>query len=172
MTNGLSPIDLAVLAVYVVAVVGLGCYFVRGGRTTEAFTAANRSVSGWALGLSLLGTNLSSITFLSYPATAYRYDWNAAVPVIVFLPAMWVVARWIVPFFRLLLQISAYEHFEGRFGPWARNYCTVCFVLYQIGRTGTVLFLVSVAMNTLLGWDIVAIIVVTGVLITLYTLLC
>lgn len=171
MSEGLSPIDLAVLAVYVVAVVGLGTYFVRSGRTTEAFTAANRSLSGWALGLSLLGTNLSSITFLSYPATAYRYDWNAAVPVIVFLPAMWVVARWIVPFFRLSLQISAYEHFERRFGPWARNYCTVCFVLYQIGRTGTVLFLVSVAMNTLLGWDVVAIIVVTGVLVTLYTLL-
>ena len=95
MTDGLSPFDLGVLMVYVIAVVGLGSYFVRGGRTTESFTAANRSLSGWALGLSLLGTNLSSITFLSFPATAYRYDWNAAVPAIVFLPAMWVVARWV-----------------------------------------------------------------------------
>ena len=79
--------------------------------------------------------------------------------------------RWAVPFFRSSREISGYGHLARRFGPWARNYCTCCFVIYQIGRTGTVLFLVSVAMHTLLGWDVHVIIIGTGVLVTIYTLM-
>ena len=114
MLHELSTFDVAVLLVYLATVVGLGVYFARYTRTPEDFTAAGRSLSGWVLGLSLLGGQLSSITFLAYPATAYRYDWNAAVSLLAIVPATAVVAFWLVPFFRRSQEISAYAHFEQR----------------------------------------------------------
>ena len=171
MNASLSPIDVAVLVGYVVAVVALGCYFVRQSGTTEAFTAANRSLSGWTVGLSLIGTNLSSITFLSFPEESYLNNWNSAVTLIAAVPVTWLVVHWIVPLHRRSRDISAYSHLEQRFGPWARNYATSCFVILQIGRIGAVMYLVSVAMHSLLGWDVHAIIVTTGLLVTIYSLL-
>jgi len=63
----LQVLDLVVLAAYVLGVVGLGCWFVRKSSTTEGFMAAGRSLPGWAVGLSIFGTYVSSISFLALP---------------------------------------------------------------------------------------------------------
>lgn len=163
--------DIAVVLLYVVAIVAFGCFFLRSSGTTEGFTAAGRRLPGWAVGLSIFGTFLSSNTFLGVPGKVYGSNWNAYVFSLSLPLAAWIATRWFVPFYRAGGEISAYHHLESRFGPWARTYAVLCYLLTQLSRTGSIMFGVSLAVSALLGWDVRAIIIGSGILVTLYTLL-
>ena len=167
----LPAIDIAVLVVYLVAVVGLGAWFVRRNRTTRDFMAAGGSLPGWAVGLSIFGTYLSSNTFIGVPGKAYGMNWNGFVFSLSLPIAAFISVKWFVPFYRRHAGLSAYEHLETRFGAWARVYAVVCYLLTQVSRVGTIMFGVSVGLHALTGWDIAAIILVSGFAVTLYTLL-
>ena len=79
--------------------------------------------------------------------------------------------RWFVPFYRRSGEVSAYHHLEHRFGPWARMYAVICYLLTQLARMGTIMYLLALALAPLTGWSMVHLILVTGVLVILYTLL-
>ena len=167
----LQPLDIAVLVAYVVGVVGFGCWFVRRSGSTERFVAAGRSLPGWAVGLSIFGTYLSSNTFIGYPGAAYGGNWNLFVFSLSLPLAAWISVRFFVPFYRTAGEISAYHHLERRFGPWARTYGLACYLLMQVSRMGAIMFGVAIALNALTGWGMAPLIVGMGVLVTLYTLL-
>ena len=167
----LPAIDIAVLAVYLVAVVGLGVWFARTNRTTNDFMAAGGSLPGWAVGLSIFGTYLSSNTFIGVPGKAYAGNWNGFVFSLSLPLAAWVAVKWFVPFYRKSGEISAYHHLEKRFGPWARTYALVCYLLTQLARVGTILFGVSLGLSALTGWSLPGVIIVSGLAVTVYTLL-
>jgi SSS family solute:Na+ symporter len=82
-----------------------------------------------------------------------------------------VAVKWFVPFYRQSGEISAYYHLEKRFGPWARTYALVCYLLTQLARVGTILFGVSLGLSALTGWSLPAVIIVSGIAVTAYTLL-
>src|SRR5262249_7047617 len=63
------------------------------------------------------------------------------------------------------------HHLEARFGPWARTYAVACYLLTQMARTGSIIYLLALATAPLLGWEVWTVIVLTGVLMTAYTLL-
>jgi SSS family solute:Na+ symporter len=67
--------------------------------------------------------------------------------------------------------VSAYSQLETRFGPWASLYALTCFLLGQLARVGAILYLVSLALEPLTGWDVQTIIILTGVMVTVYTML-
>ena len=71
--------DILVLILYLAAVVGLGCWLSRRNRTTNDFMAAGGTLPGWAVGLSIFGTYLSSNTFIGVPGKAYDGNWNGFV---------------------------------------------------------------------------------------------
>ncbi len=167
----LPAIDLAVLVLYVVGVTALGCWFVRRGGSSEHFMAAGRSLPGWAVGLSIFGSYVSSISFLANPGKAYADNWNPFVFALSLPVAAWISVRWFVPFYRHSGEVSAYHHLEHRFGPWARTYAVACFLLVQLARLGTILYLLALALQPLLGWEIVPLILVLGVLVTIYPFL-
>jgi len=166
-----SPIDSLVLVSYLVAVVGIGVWLGRHGNSPDEYMAAGRSMPGWAVGLSMFGSYVSSISFLANPGKAYAANWNPFVFSLATPIAAAVAVKWFMPFYRHSGEISAYEHFEKRFGPWARTYAVVCFLLYQMARMGTVIYLLALAVAPLTGWRVEATIAVTGVLMTVYTLL-
>jgi solute:Na+ symporter, SSS family len=166
----LSRIDLIVLFGYLAAVVGMGLWFARRSTTMVEFIAADRSLPGWAVGLSMFGSYISSISFLANPGKAYAGNWNAFVFSLATPIAAAVAVRWFVPFYRHSGQVSAYEHLEERFGLWARTYAVVCFLLYQTARMGTVIYLLALAVAPLTGWKLPATIVATGSLMILYTM--
>ncbi|MDE2680976.1 MAG: sodium:solute symporter [Verrucomicrobiota bacterium] len=167
----LTTIDLAVLGIYLAAVVGLGAWFARRNRTSAHFMAASGSLPGWVVGLSIFGTFLSSNTFIGVPGKAYGGNWNAFVFSLTLPLAAWVAVKYFVPFYRGSGEISAYHHLEKRFGPWARSYALACYLLTQLARMGAILFGVSMALHALTGWSLPAIIIGAGVAVTLYTLL-
>ncbi len=170
MTAHFTPIDLAVLVGYFAVTLAIGFSFWRRSRSVEGFTAAGRNLPGWLCGLSILGTYVSSISFLALPGKAFAADWNAFVFSLSLPLATWIGVRYFVPFYRRHGQVSAYTHFERRFGPWARAYAAACYLLTQLARVGTVTYLMALPMSVLLGWDIRRVILLTGVTTTLYTL--
>jgi SSS family solute:Na+ symporter len=166
----LSAADVAVLAIYLAGIAGIGFWAGRRSRTSEDFMAAGRSVPGWAVGLSILGTYVSSISFIALPGKAYATDWNAFVFSLAIPPTAWVAVRFFVPFYRAAGSLSSYEHLETRFGPWARTYAVICYLLLQLARMGTIMYLLALALAPITGWSIPTLIVVTGVLVLAYTL--
>lgn len=170
MPAALSPLDLLVLFAYLGGVTGLGFWFYRRNRESERFMSAGRSLPGWAVGLSIFGSYVSSISFLANPGKSYAGDWSGFVFALSLPIAAFVAVRWFVPFFRGSGEVSAYHHLEARFGAWARSYAVVCYLLTQVARLGTILYLLALALVPLTGWDIRAIIVGVGVVVIIYPL--
>ncbi|HYW45020.1 MAG TPA: hypothetical protein VE959_19315 [Bryobacteraceae bacterium] len=91
-------VDLAVIAAYMAALVSLGFRFSRRQTSTERYFVAKRSIPGWAMGMSLLATLISSVTFIAYPGSAYAGDWSNLVPGLMVPVVLAVVALMVIPF--------------------------------------------------------------------------
>ena len=167
----LRGFDIAVLVLYVGTIFGLGCWLVRRTRNPHEFTAAGGRLAGWVVGLSIFGTYVSSISFLANPGKSYAADWNSWVFGLSLPLAAWIAVKYFVPFYRRYGHISAYAHLEQRFGLWARSYAGVCYLLTQLARMASILYLVAMALQPLTGWSVTTIILITGVLVTVYTMI-
>ncbi len=166
-----ATLDSVIVVVYLLAVVGLGCWLARSSGNPQGFMAASGRLPGWAVGLSIFGTFVSSISFLANPGKSFGQDWNAFTFGLSLPLAAWIASKYFVPFYRSSGEISAYHHLEHRFGAWARYYSVACYLLTQIARTGSILYLVALAVSPLVDLPVEPIIVAVGVLVTLYTLI-
>lgn len=169
--NSLPFIDLTVIFLYLLGMIGIGFYFSRKKQTTDQFTKASGHIPGWVLGISLYATFLSSNTFLGVPGKSFGEDWNAFVFSLSMPFAAWIAARYFVPFYRKTGEVSAYTHLEKRFGPWARTYAMVCFLLTQLARMGSIFFGIALTLQALTGFDMTTIMVVAGICIISYTIM-
>src|SRR6476659_4307362 len=169
--NKLPIVDIIIILAYLAAMVGIGLYFSRKNKSTDQFTRASGKIPGWAIGLSIYATFLSSNTFLGVPGKAFGSNWNAFVFSISMPFAALIASKYFVPFYRGTGEISAYTHLENRFGPWARTYTVICFLLTQLARMGSVFFGIALSLQALLGYPMAAIMVVMGVCIILYTVM-
>lgn len=169
--HSLPVFDLAIILIYLIGMVVVGIYFSRKNKSSEQFTKASGSIPGWAIGLSIYATFLSSNTFLGVPGKAYGGNWNAFVFSLSMPLAAWVASRYFVPFYRSTGEVSAYTHLEKRFGPWARTYAVVCFLLTQLARMGSIFFGIALSLQALTGYSMETVMLVTGICIIIYTVL-
>ncbi|QPH40245.1 sodium:solute symporter [Pedobacter endophyticus] len=169
--KGLPIFDLAIIFIYLVGMILVGVYFSRKNKNSEQFTKASGLIPGWAIGLSIYATFLSSNTFLGVPGKAFGSNWNAFVFSISMPLAAWIAAKYFVPFYRNTGEISAYTHFEHRFGAWARVYAVVFFLLTQLARMGSIFFGIALSLQALTGYSMQMIMIVMGICIIIYTVL-
>ena len=169
-THTVATIDYVIASLYVLATAGFGAWFVRRSNTMEGFTLAGKLIPGWAIGLSLLATYLSSISFLANPGKSYASDWRPFVFSLTLPIAILVATRWFIPLYRNTVKTTAYEYLEQRFGVWARVYMGAAYILLQIGRFAVVLYLTALALASLLATDTATLIVLLGGLTIAYTL--
>ncbi|MBS7564891.1 sodium:solute symporter [Mucilaginibacter sp. Bleaf8] len=169
--KNLPTLDLAVIVVYLGAMLLVGWYFSRKNKNAEQFTKASGQIPGWAIGISIYATFLSSNTFLGVPGKTFGGNWSAFVFSISMPLAAWVASKYFVPFYRSTGQISAYTHLEHRFGAWARTYAVVCFLLTQLARMGSIFFGVALTLQALTGFSMKMIIISMGICIIIYTVL-
>lgn len=167
----LPLIDLGVIVLYLIAMVYVGYFFSRKNKSAGQFTTASGHIPGWAIGLSIYATFLSSNTFLGVPGKAFGSNWNAFAFSLSMPLAAWVAAKYFVPFYRSTGEVSAYTNLERRFGPWARTYAVVCFLLTQIARMGSIFFGLSLTLQALTGYNMQMIMLITGACIILYTVM-
>jgi len=167
----MRPLDLIVIAAYLAGLVAIGLRFARRQRTTEQYFVAGRSVPGWAMGLSLLATIITSVTFIAYPGSAYAGNWSLLVPGILFIGVLGLIGSVIVPFFRHVVCMSAYEYFGRRFGRGVRLYSSFAFAIGHFSKMGFVFYLLALTLASMTGWHISSIIALTAVVTIFYTLL-
>jgi len=161
------------ILVYVGGMVLLGLACAWRAQTTEGYFVGGRKMPGWAVGISMLGTAISSVTFLAYPGSAYDRDWSLLVPGLTLPVAAAFGIAFFIPFYRKAMLVSAYQYLERRFGTPARLYGCMVFSIASIWRMAIILYLVSVALQIFLvgstGWDLQTIIIVAGIIVAVYT---
>ncbi len=163
--------DKIILIVYFIGIILMGLYFRKRSNTANGFMIASGRLPTWAVSLSILGTFISSVTFIGYPGQAYNFNWDAFVFSLCLPPAALVAMIYFIPLYRTKVKVSAYEYMEQRFGGWARVYGSISFMFGSVTRIGMILFLVSLVLQPLTGWDHVPIIIVTGIGVMLYTMI-
>jgi SSS family solute:Na+ symporter len=169
--KGLPIFDLVIIVIYLIGMILVGIYFSRNNKSSEQFTKASGLIPGWAIGLSIYATFLSSNTFLGVPGKAFGSNWNTFVFSLSMPLAAWVASKYFVPFYRNTGEISAYTHLEHRFGAWARTYAVICFLLTQLARMGSIFFGIALSLQALTGYSMQMIMIVMGVCIVIYTVM-
>ncbi|PHS10136.1 MAG: sodium:solute symporter [Blastopirellula sp.] len=162
-------LDLIVLVVYLGAMAAMGLFMASRNKSTEEYFVGGRSYSGWIIGISMLGTSISSVSFLAFPADAYKGNWSNLVSNWM-LPIATVLAIAVfIPLFRSTRLTSAFEYLGHRFGAPLRIYGAIGFLLLQVIRIGSILFLVSMPVSLLFDVDIRIVIICAGIFVGFYT---
>ncbi len=168
----LTILDYIVFFIFVGGVALFGCsFYFRSSKGAAAFTKAEGSLPTWVVGMSIFATFVSSISFLGLPGQAYAGNWNPFVFSLSIPLATWLAAKIFIPLYRNVNSVSAYHYLEQKFGYWARCYVAICYLLTQLARVGSILLLLALPINTMFGWDIQTIIIWTGIITLIYTLL-
>jgi len=168
----LTALDYLVFFVFVIGVVLFGCsFFFRSRKNASAFTAAEGKIPTWVVGMSIFATFVSSISFLGLPGGSYVGNWNQLVFSFSIPIATWLAAKIFIPLYRGIDSVSAYQYLEVKFGYWARCYVAICYLLTQIARVGSILLLLAIPINTMFGWNVGTVIIVTGAMTLIYSLL-
>lgn len=161
--------DWAVMAAYFAGMAWVA-WLVRGrNRTTDGYFLGGRSMPGWAVGFSLAGTAISSITFLALPADAFKTAWLRMLPNFV-LPLGVLAGSWFfLRFYRDGKTTTAFQFLESRFGPSTRLYGAFAFVVGQMLRISLILYLLGQLTHELTGLPPALSIVVSGLFVSVYT---
>jgi len=164
-------VDAAIIVVYIVALALMGVRFAKRQKDTETYFVAKRSVPAWAMGMSLVATIITSVTFIAYPGSGYAGNWSLLVPGAMVVVVLVIVGAVLIPFFRHVVQMSAYEYFERRFGYFARVYSSLAFAAGHFSKMGFVFYLLSLTVSSMTGWNVDRVIMVAGAITVFYTLI-
>lgn len=164
-------IDLGIMVVYMAAMALVGIRFSRKATNTESYFVAKRSIPSWAVGLSMIPTLITSVTFVAYPGSSYAKNWSLLVPGFMLLVTLALVGTVIVPFYRHAVGMSAYEYFGRRFGRPTRMYGAFAFSLAHFSKMGFVFYLLALTINSMTGWSVDVLILGVGAVMLFYTLI-
>jgi solute:Na+ symporter, SSS family len=168
----LSTVDLVIIALYFVAVIGIGFYLKRYTKTGEDFFLAGREMTAWIAGLSFLAANLGSLELMGWAASSYQYGilaahwyWIGAIPAMLFLGLV------MMPFYYISKTHSVPGYLKLRFGEPARALSAISFGLMTVLMSGINMFAMAKVMNVVLGWDMDVSIWVSSVTVAAYVFL-
>jgi Na+/proline symporter len=149
----MNALDWLVVLLYLLAIVGFGVYMGRGNRGIDDFFLAGRRMRWWAVGLSVMATQISAITFIGTTGQAYT-DGMRFLVVYFGLPfAMVILCATLVPFFYRARVFTAYEYLERRFDGRTRTLTSALFLLSRGLAVGVTLYAPSLVLSVILGWS-------------------
>jgi SSS family solute:Na+ symporter len=168
----LSSVDLAIIALYFAAVLGIGFYLKRYTKTGEDFFLAGREMTAWVAGLSFLAANLGSLELIGWAAASYQYGilathwyWIGAIPAMLFLGLV------MIPFYYISKTHSVPGYLKLRFGEPARALSAITFGLMTILMSGINMYSMALIMKVILGWNIDVSIWISSITVALYVFL-
>jgi len=167
--NTIHWVDYLIIIASLIFSVLIGLYFAKRQKNTDSFFKASGSLPSWAIGMSILATLISSVTFLAYPGEGFNSNWIRLVQGLMVPIVLVAIVGFIVPLFRNVIKLSAFEYFEHRFGLFPRMYSSLSFILTHFSKMGTVLYLVAMALSSMIGVDIFTIIIIIGIVVIIIT---
>ena len=166
-----STLNYIILAVYLLAMIGIGVWFAGRQKTTEDYFLAGRKMPWLIVGMSMYASLTSAITFMALPATAYKENISfLVVSLISPLVAPFLILLF-YPFYHRLRVVTSYEYIDRRFGRPARFAVSGLFILARLGWLGTVIYAPALALSTVTSIPLSICIVMMGAMATLYTAL-
>ncbi len=167
----MRPLDWAVMFGWIAILVSYGLWRGRGSGTTQEFLLAGKTMPWYAMGLSIMATQASAITFISTTAQAY-VDGMRFVQFYFGLPlAMVILSATAVPIFHRAKVYTAYEYLEHRFDAKTRLLVTIVFLISRGLGAGLALSAPAIVLSVVLGWPFHVTILIMGGLVVLYTTL-
>jgi SSS family solute:Na+ symporter len=171
MIQSFGTLNWAIIIVYLLANLGLGWYMSRNISTAEDYNLGDRSSPWWAIGISVVATYVSALTFLGGPAWAYG-DGMAALAIHINYPlVIFIVIVFFLPFFFNSGVASIYEYLERRFGQKSKVVMSLLFLITQSISSATIVTATAIVVTFVTGidpnWAIIAITVV----VLVYTLM-
>ena len=164
-------VDYIVIAIYLLSVAAIGLWVARRKkRTTDEYFLANRNMPFWLVGFSIVGTVISSVSFVALPGATFASNWWLIVPNMMVPFVLVFVILYIVPLYRRVVRMSSYEYLEKRFGFLARLYGATGFLLLRTVDLAFTLLLTAIAVEVVTGWDIRWVIIAIGLFTVLYTI--
>ncbi|MFP2507729.1 sodium:solute symporter [Buttiauxella gaviniae] len=169
MTHSFGIFNYVVLFGYLLAMMLVGVYFSKRQKTADDYFRGGGRIPGWAAGVSVFATTLSSITFMSIPAKAFTTDWTFILGQYLVIAILPVVFYFYIPFFRKLKVTSAYEYLEARFDVRSRLFASLSFMMFNIGRIAIITYLTVLALRPFIGIDPIVLVLLISVMCIIYT---
>ena len=162
-------LDWIILIGTLLFVVLYGIYKSKGSKNIEEYVLANKETKWFTVGLSVMATQASAITFLSTPGQAF-HDGMGFVQFYFGLPlAMIVICMVFIPIFHRLKVYTAYEFLENRFDKKTRTLAAVIFLIQRSVGTGLTIYAPAIILSSILNWELTYIIIAIGLVIIIYT---
>jgi len=165
----MSTIDWVVLFGAIITIVVYGTWKTRGNSTMEGYLKGDNSLKWWMIGISIMATQASAITFLSTPGQAIE-DGMRFLQFYFGLPlAMVIISVTFVPIYYQLNVYTAYEYLESRFDLKTRSLTAILFLILRGLSAGITIFAPSLVLSTILSWPISATTMLIGVMVIIYS---
>ena len=165
----MQVIDWIVLIGTLLFIVLYGTYKTRNNKNVTDYLKGGNSSNWWTIGISVMATQASAITFLSTPGQAY-HDGMGFVQFYFGLPiAMVIICMVFIPLYDKLKVFTAYEYLESRFDLKTRSLTAILFLIQRGLAAGITIFAPSIILSAVLGWDLVTLNVIIGSLVIIYT---
>ena len=162
-------IDWIILVLTLLVIIAYGTYKSLGAQTSDEYIKAGNSAKWWTIGLSVMATQASAITFLSTPGQAFN-DGLGFVQFYFGLPlAVIIICLVFIPIYHKLKVYTAYEFLEKRFDQKTRTLTALLFLIQRSLSAGITIFAPSIILSSVLGWDLITVNIIIGSLVIFYT---
>lgn len=166
---GIATIDWIILISTLIFIVVYGIWKTKGKQTVDSFIKGSDNSNWWTIGLSVMATQASAITFMSTPGQAY-HDGMGFVQFYFGLPlAMVVICLVFIPIYHKMKVYTAYEYLEGRFDRKTRVLTASLFLIQRGLGAGITIYAPAIILSTILGWDLRTLNIIIGILVIIYT---
>jgi Na+/proline symporter len=165
----LHAVDWIILSVTLLFIVMYGAYVTRKNRNVTDYIKGGNDSKWWTIGLSVMATQASAITFLSTPGQAF-HSGMGFVQFYFGLPiAMIIICVVFIPIYHKLKVYTAYEFLEGRFDLKTRSLAAILFLIQRGLAAGITIFAPAIILSAVLGWDLLTLNIIIGFLVIIYT---
>ena len=165
----LHAVDWIILTVTLCSIVLYGTYVTRKNATVTDYIKGGNDSKWWTIGLSVMATQASAITFLSTPGQAF-HSGMGFVQFYFGLPiAMIIICVVFIPIYHKLKVYTAYEFLEGRFDLKTRSLAAILFLIQRGLSAGITIFAPAIILSAVLGWDLFTLNIIIGFLVIIYT---
>lgn len=167
--SNFTTLDYGIVIVYILAVALVGAMFGKNQKSTKDYFLGGRSIPWWAIGLSVMATQASAITFIGAPGWGYEGGLERIIMYLNVPLAIAFLIATIVPFFYRTEVYTAYEFLEKRFDVKTRTFAAFLFLVARGLATGVVLYAPALVLSVVTGWHIAVTIILMAVLAVAYT---
>ncbi|GGG51451.1 sodium:solute symporter [Bizionia arctica] len=165
----MQTLDWIVLIGTLLTIVGYGTWKTRGSKSVEDYVRGGNQSKWWTIGLSVMATQASAITFLSTPGQAFHsgmgfVQFYFGVPL-----AMIIICMVFIPLYHRLKVYTAYEFLEDRFDLKTRSLTAILFLIQRGLAAGITIYAPAIILSAVLGWNLTYLNIIIGILVIIYT---